>query len=137
LSGLKPFEDIDIVFTGVRPGEKLYEELEITEEHMTRTRHPKIYIGKIASYPREQVQSALERLATGVAAGDESELRNFFTGFLPESQLEEEGKRLSAARQQGIHVDSRRPLSRIESLMAFGLGPGKTVSVDAIERSGD
>jgi FlaA1/EpsC-like NDP-sugar epimerase len=137
LSGLKPFEDIDIIFTGVRPGEKLYEELEITEEHMTKTRHPKIYIGKIASYPREQVHTALELLATGVAAGDESELRRFFTAFLPESQLHEEGIRLSASRQEGIPVATRRPLSSIDRVLAFGLGNGKSVTVDAIEQSGD
>jgi len=48
LSGLKPFEDIDIVFTGVRAGEKLFEELRTTDEDMTKTRHPKIFIGRIA-----------------------------------------------------------------------------------------
>jgi FlaA1/EpsC-like NDP-sugar epimerase len=87
LSGLKPFEDIDIVFTGIRPGEKLFEELEVTDECLTKTRHPKIYIGKIASYPEEIVRSALERLNFLAANQREDELRDFLGELLPESQL--------------------------------------------------
>jgi len=44
LSGLRPGEDIEIVFTGVRPGEKLYEELSIKGEDMGPTDHEKIYV---------------------------------------------------------------------------------------------
>ena len=63
LTGLKPFEDIDIVFTGLRPGEKLFEELELSGEEIAKTRHPKIFIGKLAAYSPEQVDRALARLA--------------------------------------------------------------------------
>jgi FlaA1/EpsC-like NDP-sugar epimerase len=87
LSGFKPFEDIDIVFTGVRAGEKLFEELEITEECMTRTRHPKIFIGKIASYPHEKVELALGQLAILSEEGDEAQLRKFLGELLPEASL--------------------------------------------------
>jgi FlaA1/EpsC-like NDP-sugar epimerase len=87
LSGLKPFEDIDIVFTGIRPGEKLFEELEVTDECLTKTRHPKIYIGKIASYPEETVSSALERLAFLSANHRDEELRAYLGELLPESRL--------------------------------------------------
>ena len=87
LSGLKPFEDIDIVFTGIRPGEKLFEELEVTDECLTKTRHPKIYIGKIASYPEETVSSALERLAFLSANHRDEELRVYLGELLPESRL--------------------------------------------------
>ena len=45
LAGLEPDRDIEIRFTGIRPGEKLYEELSLDEENATRTRHPRIYIG--------------------------------------------------------------------------------------------
>lgn len=44
LSGLRPGEDIEIKITGVRPGEKLYEELSVTGENMGRTTHEKIYV---------------------------------------------------------------------------------------------
>ncbi len=46
LSGLEPDEDIKIEVTGLRPGEKLYEELLMAEEGISATRHEKIYIGK-------------------------------------------------------------------------------------------
>jgi FlaA1/EpsC-like NDP-sugar epimerase len=44
LSGLRPGDDIEIKITGVRPGEKLYEELSVTGENMGRTTHEKIYV---------------------------------------------------------------------------------------------
>lgn len=51
LSGFEPYTDIPIEFTGLRPGEKLFEEIALTEEGAERTRHPKVYIGR-TSTPR-------------------------------------------------------------------------------------
>lgn len=45
LAGLRPYQDVKIDFTGLRPGEKLYEELLMSEEGLTRTPNKKIYIG--------------------------------------------------------------------------------------------
>jgi FlaA1/EpsC-like NDP-sugar epimerase len=87
LSGLRPFVDIEIVFTGIRSGEKLFEELELTEEQMSKTRHPKIFIGKINPYAEEKIQDALERLSLLSETGKEVELRRFLNDFLPEAQL--------------------------------------------------
>ncbi len=87
LSGFKPFEDIDIVFTGIRPGEKLFEELEMSEEKIAKTRHPKIFVGKIGTYPDEKVRHALKRLALLSQEGCEQELRRFFNELLPEAHL--------------------------------------------------
>lgn len=88
LSGLKPFEDIDIIFTGIRPGEKLFEELETSDEHLTRTRHPKIFIGKIATVPEHQVHTALRSLAALSKSGQEDELRRFLNQIIPEAHLD-------------------------------------------------
>ncbi len=87
LSGLRPYEDIDIVFTGVRPGEKLFEELAINEEGVTKTRHPKIFIGKIAAYPERKVRLMVERLSSLASAGNERELRRNLNACLPEARI--------------------------------------------------
>jgi FlaA1/EpsC-like NDP-sugar epimerase len=87
LSGLRPFEDIEIVFTGVRPGEKLYEEIGVTGENLERTRHPKIFIGRIDPYPESVVTAARQRLLNIVAEGRPAAVYGFLREFLPEANL--------------------------------------------------
>lgn len=89
LSGLTPYEDIDIEFTGIRHGEKLFEELEITGENLLKTRNPKIFIGKIATYSRDEIARVLDEFARAVAANDERAIRHLFNEFLPEANLEQ------------------------------------------------
>src|SRR5882762_10119162 len=48
LSGLRAGDDIEIRFSGIRPGEKLFEELSTDGEHADKTRHPKIFVGHTA-----------------------------------------------------------------------------------------
>ena len=87
LSGLRPYEDIDIVFTGIRPGEKLYEELEISEERMSRTRHPKVFIGNIAGCPAEKIERALQRLAVLCQEDNSAAIVGALSELIPDAQL--------------------------------------------------
>ena len=63
LSGLKPDIDIEIQFSGMRPGEKLFEELSTADEASDKTLHPKIFIGRLAPRPYETVNQELAALA--------------------------------------------------------------------------
>jgi len=87
LSGLIPFEDIDIVFTGVRQGEKLFEELEMTGEDLEKTRHPKIFIGKIATFSTEEVGQMFSAFRRAVEANDELKIRSLFNQMLAEASI--------------------------------------------------
>jgi FlaA1/EpsC-like NDP-sugar epimerase len=89
LFGLKPFDDIEIVFTGMRPGEKLFEELNTEAENISKTRHPKIFIGTINTYDDRKVVAALERFQGLAKLGRERELRKFLNEFLPEARVTE------------------------------------------------
>lgn len=60
LSGLVPNKDIDIVFTGLRPGEKLFEELLNQKENTVATHHEKIMIAKVQEYKYPEVNSFVE-----------------------------------------------------------------------------
>lgn len=62
LSGFEPDVDIDIVYTGLRPGEKLYEELLMAEEGLKVTDHNKIFIGKPQEFNRDEIFGQLEEL---------------------------------------------------------------------------
>jgi FlaA1/EpsC-like NDP-sugar epimerase len=71
LSGYHPGQDIPIVFTGIRPGEKLHEELFLNGEAYRRTRHDKIFVARHESTlevtAAEQLATELVRLATATA----------------------------------------------------------------------
>jgi len=62
LSGLQPYEDIDIKFTGLRPGEKLYEELLNDTELSKATHHPKITIANINKSNFEMISKLISEL---------------------------------------------------------------------------
>jgi FlaA1/EpsC-like NDP-sugar epimerase len=60
LSGLKPDLDIKIEYTGLRPGEKLYEELLMDEVALTSTEHEKIFIEKPMEFDRNYIEKSIE-----------------------------------------------------------------------------
>jgi FlaA1/EpsC-like NDP-sugar epimerase len=60
LSGLEPSRDIDIVFTGLREGEKLYEELLNNYENTIPTHHPKIMIAKVKEYEYDEINKLVD-----------------------------------------------------------------------------
>ncbi len=70
LSNLRPYIDIDIVETGLRPGEKLYEELLIKTENLTKTPNNLIFIEHDAPLSREAVDGKLKLLNEAVAAAE-------------------------------------------------------------------
>ncbi|MEJ7862284.1 MAG: nucleoside-diphosphate sugar epimerase/dehydratase [Pyrinomonadaceae bacterium] len=111
LSGLQPYEDIDIIFTGIRQGEKLFEELEITGENLLKTKHPKIFIGKIATYSGEDVTNILSSFHKAVKENDKLKIRALLNHFLPEANIAEsktESFTAAAAHQTENIIDARR-----------------------------
>jgi FlaA1/EpsC-like NDP-sugar epimerase len=59
LSGYEPYKDINIIYTGLRPGEKLYEELLYDKETVMPTHNKKILIGHVKEYEYAEVSSKL------------------------------------------------------------------------------
>jgi FlaA1/EpsC-like NDP-sugar epimerase len=83
LSGLRPHKDVEIVYTGVRPGEKLFEELSFDAEAAAKTRHPKIWIGRGDPLDPRQVRFAVDRLLAVAHAGDERAIRRSMQEIVP------------------------------------------------------
>jgi len=71
LSGFEPDVDIKIEFTGLRPGEKLYEELLMAEEGLTATKHEKIFIGKPMFSDLDTLRKELDNLKRILVGSDE------------------------------------------------------------------
>lgn len=85
LSGLVPGRDIEIKITGLRPGEKLYEELLIEPENVTPTRHPKIFCAKEkAKMKWEVLQPRLESLFAKARRDDHNGIITELQNLVPE-----------------------------------------------------
>jgi FlaA1/EpsC-like NDP-sugar epimerase len=93
LSGLEPYVDIPITFTGLRPGEKLHEELMSDLEVTVPTAIPKICIVQTNDPDMEVLHEGLERLAAAAAMGSQRESISAMCSLVPEcvSPLRERG----------------------------------------------
>ncbi len=84
LSGLEPEKDIKIVYTGLRPGEKLYEELLYDMEKGQATHHPKISISKVRYNRLADVMESMESIMHGMESGDKMQLVASLKSMVPE-----------------------------------------------------
>ena len=93
LAGKQPGRDIAIVYTGLRPGEKLHEVLFHEDEHYRPTSHSKILEAVAREVSSEQVRAGVERLGEAVARYDEAALeqvlRELVPEFAPAAQVQE------------------------------------------------
>lgn len=84
LAGLEPNVDVKIEFSGLRPGEKLYEELLNDNENTMPTHHEKIMIGKVREYVFEEIEKQIYQLVTSAKSGDDRQVVMNMKKLVPE-----------------------------------------------------
>ncbi|MFO0900316.1 MAG: nucleoside-diphosphate sugar epimerase/dehydratase [Pirellulales bacterium] len=107
LSGLRS-DDIEIVFTGLRPGEKLYEELYFDEEQRLPTPHPKLSVAYHRPYNLAEVRFAIDELAQlAHATGDElrRKIKELVPEYMPPEALPASGWSAAAAEARGEQAE--------------------------------
>ena len=90
LSGLEPHKDIEIVETGLRPGEKLYEELLIKTEEMDKTENDLIFIERDKPLSQKQIQEKLDILKEALATGHNTVVKAALMKVVPTYHTPEE-----------------------------------------------
>lgn len=90
LSGLEPYKDIDIIETGLRPGEKLYEELLIRTEEMDKTENDLIFIERDKPLTQEEIREKLDILKEALDTGHNSKVKEALMKVVPTYHKPEE-----------------------------------------------
>lgn len=83
LSGYRPDVDIKIEFCGLRPGEKLYEELLMDEEGLTNTSHNKIFVGKPIDIDMDRLNNMLDKLRVAETSDDNEKIKDAVAEVVP------------------------------------------------------
>ena len=83
LSGFEPYKDIEIQFTGLRPGEKLYEELLMNEEGLKQTNHKRIFIGKQIKIQEDEFLHNLCGLKEAADHNDKGQILDWLKVLVP------------------------------------------------------
>jgi FlaA1/EpsC-like NDP-sugar epimerase len=124
LSGIVPYDDMDISFVGIRPGEKLREQLLIAEEGTKATKFNKIYVAPPLDYDWSQLEVWTQLLVEAANAGDERTIRRVLTemgiGFKPadlsdapdeecEAMVASERRQSGLALARGLHAPGDKP----------------------------
>lgn len=105
LAGLSPLKDIRIVFTGLRPGEKLYEELLTDYEHTLETPHQRIRIFQTRKYDMSELKEAFEELVRHAESNHLEETIRAMKQLIPEY------KSNNSPYQKYDYLDLKKPLS--------------------------
>lgn len=90
LSGFEPEVDIPITITGLRPGEKLYEELLVNKDKVDTTSHHKIYVEKPLIYDFDKINETLNKLEQVIDYADECTIKKLLTEIVPNYKPYEE-----------------------------------------------
>jgi len=93
LSGLEPYKDIDIIETGLRPGEKLYEELLVRDEGLGRTANKLIFVERDEPLPLSEIEKKISILQEAVDSGHNSAAKNALKEVVPTYKSPEEVNR--------------------------------------------
>jgi len=83
LSGFEPDKDIPIVFTGIRPGEKLFEEILTAEEGTITTQNQKIFMARLSKVDEGKLREGLERLKVAAKKSDKDEIIRTLKELIP------------------------------------------------------
>jgi FlaA1/EpsC-like NDP-sugar epimerase len=87
LSGLEPHKDIPVIFTGIRPGEKLFEEVLTAEEGVEPTTHPKIFKARIKEPLRQEtLNGKIEKLKSSAQSQDRAAIIQTLQELIPTYQ---------------------------------------------------
>jgi FlaA1/EpsC-like NDP-sugar epimerase len=101
LSGLEPDKDIEIKFTGIRPGEKLFEELATDDERAEKTRHSKVFVGRVKAADWGGLVTGIEELLSAVDGADERAVYAGLRRLIPEFTGEKAGAQASEGTTAG------------------------------------
>lgn len=93
LSGYEPYKDIDIIETGLRPGEKLYEELLIKTEHLNKTENSMIFIERDTPLSSSEIEEKLNILRTAISTNNDDIVREALKKVVPTYRAPEEVNR--------------------------------------------
>jgi FlaA1/EpsC-like NDP-sugar epimerase len=123
LSGFTPDKDIRIEFTGLRPGEKLFEELSYKGEHIVPTRNSKIMRLLCEPAPFQEVRGFLFELVEQVHAATTDELKSQLHQIVPEykPQLQRGDPTQAVEREAFKGVNGRKHRSGIQPIPQLGL----------------
>jgi FlaA1/EpsC-like NDP-sugar epimerase len=102
LCGLEPGEDIDFRITGLRPGEKLFEELITEGDDVKATYHPKIKICKVTSVTRDEIEAWIERLEYLLRKRDSEAALAHLSALVPEYVRSQPVSKTRHTREQGL-----------------------------------
>jgi len=98
LAGKQPYKDIPIIYTGLRPGEKLHETLFYSDEDYRPTSHPKVLEAGVRAFSRDVVLGNVPRLRDAIAEYDTDTIREVLFATMPEFSPLEQDAYISSAK---------------------------------------